>query len=186
MSADEEMPAQPKTAQLPAADPVQVRLKQMQDAITAAMQAGFRETNANIDLVSGDVKSLKRDVRDLQEWKIAVEGRPAPLTSERAKALIDEHPSQVDMEQQAALAAEIVKNQERDRKRDETHALATTTAEKLDDLKGSQALQLEILKRVDRLFDLVDRVRKHRLTKLIVAIITLALASYAAKRGLLP
>ncbi len=98
----DEAPTQPKTAQLPAADPVQVFLIEMR----RDMQAGFRETNANIDLVSGDLKTVKEDVRGLQRWKAEVEQQP-PITSERAKAIVQEHTSQVDLTRAAADAVII-------------------------------------------------------------------------------
>ncbi len=114
-----EPPEQPKTKQIPAASPVEILLTQ----IRTAMDAGFRETNANIDLVTGDVKSLKADVRNLQEWKLVVEKQPT-VTSERVRAIADGYTSQVDLQHEAALSAEIIKNRERDRKIADTHALA--------------------------------------------------------------
>ena len=121
------MPEQPKTMELPAADPVRVLLMQIQQSMTL----GFRETNANIDLVTGDVKSLKDDVRGLQKWKLDSERMPS-LTSERVRAVVDERASHVDLEAQAREADQIIKNAERDRQIAETRSLVEQAATKAD------------------------------------------------------
>jgi hypothetical protein len=90
------MPEQPKTTKLQAADPALVLLTQ----IKAAMEAGFRETNANIDLVSGDLNTVKAEVRAIQTWKGEQEAR-ASRHSLQAKA-----ESSHDLEQDAQLAQE--------------------------------------------------------------------------------
>jgi 23S rRNA pseudoU1915 N3-methylase RlmH len=78
--------------------------------------------------------------------------------------------SQHDATLAAQLAEEIVARQQ--------------LAKKVDALLTSQGLQTAILQRVDRFFDLCDRVRQHRLTKLVLALLTLAAAGYATSKGI--
>ncbi len=176
----DEMPKQPTTVQLPAADPVQVMLRQMEAAITASMQAGFRETNANIDLVSGDLRTVKEDVRGLQRWKAEVEQQP-PITSERAKAIVQEHTSQVDLTRAAADAVIIVENNERDRRIKETHALASQAATKEDVQKfladASEQQTAAILERF-------DAVVKNPIVSKILYLLGGAVLAYLASKGI--
>jgi hypothetical protein len=182
------------TQQLPAVSAVEILLTQIQQSMTL----GFRETNANIDLVTGDVRSLKADVRGLQEWKIALEKAP-PLTSERARAIVDEHASHVDLAAQAREAAALIKDEDRDRQiaetrdlaehaatKDDVSALATSTAtraevecmlaptaEKVDRLTATQDVQLAILARL-------DKVASNPTVKVIAGMVATAILTWLA------
>ncbi len=91
----------------------------------------------NVELMTGDMVTMKSDIRGLKKWRLEIEdgagSMPSipPMTSTGVRALIDGHPSAMDLSLQAAQAAEIIKNQERDRKIEETHALALGAAETL-------------------------------------------------------
>lgn len=102
--------------------------------LSTKVEEGFRQTNANIDLVTGDVRSLKTDVNELKAWKLRVESNPTdppPLTSERVRMVIDAHPSQMDLEQQSKLAEVIIKDEARDKAIAETRELAEKAAAEL-------------------------------------------------------
>ncbi len=185
----DDMPGQPTTKELPA-------VPQWAADLIISVKGGFASVNERLDGLEGTDKTLANEVARVV---IAVEDLRAAdrrheddirRLSERTKDT-SRTASSSSLEQHAKLAEEIVKNQERDQKRNDTHALAVATAENVDKLstafeESKQDLQLAVLKRIDRFFDFVDKVRTHRLTKLVVGIVTLLLASYAAKRGLLP
>jgi 23S rRNA pseudoU1915 N3-methylase RlmH len=78
--------------------------------------------------------------------------------------------SQHDATLAAMLAEEIVARQQ--------------LAKKFDTLLTSQGLQTAILERVDAVMAFVERVVNHRLTKLVLAVLTFTLASYAASKGI--
>lgn len=102
--------------------------------LSHASREGFRLLNANMEALHSEFGILRGDVRSLQQWRLDEERRrdlsmaPPPLTSARARQIIDEHPSQMDLEQQRLLAEQIIKNDERDKKIEETHALAERAA----------------------------------------------------------
>jgi hypothetical protein len=126
MSQDE-MPEQPKTAQLPAADPVQVLLMQLRNQMTA----GFNETRADLESVKNEGQRTNLRLTRLEMRQDDVETR-LTRSSDGVRGL-----SQHDVEHDAQLAQEKAARE----------ALAT----KVDDLSASQELQLAILGRLDKL-----------------------------------
>ncbi|HXG69976.1 MAG TPA: hypothetical protein VNJ04_05105 [Gemmatimonadaceae bacterium] len=153
MSSRDDMPAQPTTKQIPAADPVQVLLLQLK----SSMDTGFRETNANIDLLSGDLTSVKAEVRAIQTWKGEQEAR-STRTSHRVQQVSD-----ADLEQSAQLAQE----------RSAREALAT----KVGDLDHKQDVQLALLKQLVKLTE-------KPVVKLVATAIGTAILGYLSARGL--
>ena len=147
------MPPQPKTAQLPAADPVQVLLLQMQ----RSMDAGFREMGTDIKLVSNDLGIVKDRLVIVETWKNDQDSRMSRTSARVQQA------SEMDLAHEARLAAEIVARQE----------LAT----KLDALTESQAVQLAVLARL-------DKIATNPHIKLILAVLATAAMSWAASKGL--
>ncbi len=194
----DDKPEQHPTTKLAAVDPVTEAL--------GRIERDVRASRADIGALAHEFGTTKNDVRELQKWVIAeeerrdIESARAPLTSDRVKKLINEHPSQLELDTAAEQAKEIIKGRERDRRIEETHRLATGAATKADvagvaekadtaitkvnAIAESQDLQFAILQRVDKLFNFYERIRDHRLTRLIVAIATLSLAAYATSRGI--
>ncbi len=135
MSTDD-MPPQPTPANLPA----------MTDrALLEELASSSRKTLATVDRLELTVAGLVGDGRITHERIGGLESRisrleastsvppaPPPLTSERVRSMINGSPSQMDLEEQAKLAAEIVRGRERDQKIDDTLALATKAATKED------------------------------------------------------
>lgn len=73
MPPEDEMPKQPKTIELPA-----MTDRALLEDLTRVVKAGFAEVRVmrmDVDLLVGDLASLKVDVRELQKWKIASEER---------------------------------------------------------------------------------------------------------------
>ncbi len=68
--------------------------------LTKSMKEGFRQTNANIDLVSTDLSIVKDRVAIIESWKNDSETRMTRTSGRVTQA------SQVDMEQAAQLAQE--------------------------------------------------------------------------------
>ncbi len=211
------------TRELAAANPLEIAIAQL----ARSVDLGFREMRTDIRLVTSDVGQVKERLSVIEGRTSRLESAtspPPPLTSDRVRAVIEEHPSQLDLETQTKLASALDELAAERAKREQLEALAATKSDiagvatkadqaiakvdsltssaatksdvagvatkadqaiaKVDSLTTSQDLQLEILKRIDRLFDLVDRIRKHRLTKLVVGIATLLLATYAASKGI--
>lgn len=156
MANDEDTQPSHSTAVLPVITPTEVALAELMKEVRGA--------RADISLVSNDLGIVKDRVGIIESWKNDQDAR-ASRNSAGVKNLsaTDEHLS-------TAQAA--------------THALTVATAEKVELLTTSQQLQTEILKRVDRFFDLCDAFRKHPLTKLVAAILVLVLGGYAASKGL--
>ncbi len=134
------MPDQPKT----------VEIRAMTDrALLEDLARTVTNVANNVGEMRQDVTTLMADRPVLHSRLAGVEGRiarlespsmqpPAPLTSEHVRAVIDEHPSRMDLETAARQAEEIVKNQERDRRIAETLELATQAATKDDVAKIAQ------------------------------------------------
>ena len=122
----DDMPPQPKTAELPAADPVQVLLAQLK----VSMDAGFAGLRADVGLVSNDLGLLKDRVV-LVEKRVADGEERAARTSARVQGS-----SVVDLEHESQLAQERAAREE--------------LAAKVDALTASQTLQLAILGRLDK------------------------------------
>lgn len=134
MNADDKQPDEKKTVEIAAVPEWAVKM-------TERILSELGKTNANIALVSTDMGVVKERLGIVEDWKRKLEQGPSippppPLTSERVRAVIDGHPSQMDLKTQAELAETIAKDIERDRKIAETHeglqALAATAATKDD------------------------------------------------------
>jgi len=153
-----DMPDQPKTVQLPA----------MTDrALLEDLARNPRETKGAIERLTATVDGLVGDHQSLHMRMGSVEGRiaklesvsinppPPPITSDRIRAVVHEHTSQADLEQQAKLAEVIIKDQERDRRIEETHALALSAATKEDvqKLADTTASKAEVKELVDAAAD---------------------------------
>lgn len=142
---DEKMPEQPKTAELPAADPVQVLLLKLQ----RGMDAGFLNMGADIKLVANDLGVVKDRVTLLE--------RRADTTSDRVK-----QQSSSDLSQDAQLAQERVAREE--------------LAAKVDALTSTQATQLAILGRL-------DKVASNPTVKVLFGMLATALVTWLASHG---
>lgn len=136
--ADESMPAQPKTTQLPAADKNEILLAEIKTLMTQGLSAldakvaiGFGRLSADIALVSTDLGVVKDRVNVLEAFKVDSESRMSRTSTAVRGA------SQVDMEQAAQLA------QERTARED--------LAKQVASLATTNAAQLAILSRLDRL-----------------------------------
>lgn len=164
MSAEDEtrpdMPAQPKTAQFAQADRNEILLAELK----VIMCAGFKDLHekadrleANLELQSGEIGLVKREVSLLYEWRDTVDDR-LKSNSMRARGA-----SQVDLDQAKALL-------------DETSAreLMKVTVDKLAE---SNVVQLAILERLDGL-------AKHPTVKLLLAVAGVAATAWLASRGL--
>jgi len=101
------------------------------------------ELSKVVNGMATSVSTLVEDGKGMNLRVAGIEGRlarlesptnppPAPLTTDRVHALIDEHPSQLNLEIQARQAEQIIKDAERDRKIAETHDLASKAATKDD------------------------------------------------------
>lgn len=120
--ADNEKPAEKPTTKMEA-------VPEWAIALTNKVQEGFRQTNTNIDLLTGDLQTVKAEVRILTAWKIAVESNPTtppPITSERVKAVIESHPSQMDLETAAKLGQALAELSEERAKREKLEKESAT------------------------------------------------------------
>lgn len=107
--ATDEMPAQPKTVSLPA-----VTERTLLEDLTKVV----RNMADNFGQMRQDVTTLVADRPILYARLASVEGRiasvesasmpPPTITSTRVEAIIDEHPSQMSLEQQAKIASVII------------------------------------------------------------------------------
>ncbi len=128
----DEMPEQPKTTRLEAVP-----------SWASELATAVRNIALNVGTMNQSLGVLMEDRPVLHSRLAGVEGRlarietpsippPAAITSERVRAITDSYTSKVDLEQQARLADQIVKDAERDAERDrrieETHAIAIGTA----------------------------------------------------------
>ncbi len=147
----DDMPPQPTTTQLPAADPMAV--------LQRTIIAGFRDINATLDSVVHEGQRTNSRLTRIEERVDEVEGRIG-----RNSARVQES-SKVDLEHEAKLAVEIIARQE--------------LASKVDALTETQATQLAILGRL-------DKVASNPTVKVLAGMIATALLSYLASKGLHP
>lgn len=121
-----EPPEQPKTINLPAVPAWAVEL-------ATNVRQGFTEVRADLETVKAEgqrtnLRLTRQEVRmDDVETRLANNSERASRVSDGVRGL-----SSADLDQQAKLAAEIVRNEERDKKIAETHALASNAATKED------------------------------------------------------
>lgn len=57
----------------------------------------------NVEILTGDMTSMKIDIRALQQFKLDMEAAPKPVTSERVGAMVDVRASQMSLEQDAKV-----------------------------------------------------------------------------------
>jgi hypothetical protein len=148
-----DMPAQPKTATFAAADKNEILLAE----IKATVGSKVDRLEANLELQGGEIGLIKREVSLLYDWRDGVDER-LRSNSMRARGA-----SQVDLEQAKALSDEVTARE--------------SLKETVDDLAKSNAVQLAILERL-------DKVAKHPTVKIVLAIIGFLGASWLAARGL--
>ena len=162
-----DMPEQPKTTQLPAADPVHVLLLQMQRSIEAKLDSRFDSVDQRLDGLEGTDKTLANEVARVV---IAVEDlRCADRRHEDDIRRLSERTrdtsataSSAGLEHESRLAQEIVARQE--------------LAAKLDALTESQALQLAVLGRLDKLAN-------NPTAKVLIGMLATALITWLASHG---
>ncbi len=163
MSSDEEtrpeMPAQPKTRELPAADRTEIQINE----IKVLMLKGMGELDVKMALgfkaIMGDVADLSRRLIYVEDWKSESEARMTKTS------LAVRGASQVDLAHEAQLAHE----------RDAREALAT----KVDELAKTNETQLAILGRL-------DKVASNPLVKTVAAMLATALVTWLASHGVHP
>jgi hypothetical protein len=157
------MPAQPKTATFAAADKNEILLAEIKAIVCAVGEkvdtvgSKVDRLEANLELQGGEIGLIKREVSLLYDWRDGVDER-LRSNSMRARGA-----SQVDLEQAKALSDEVTARE--------------SLKETVDDLAKSNAVQLAILERL-------DKVAKHPTVKIVLAIIGFLGASWLAARGL--
>lgn len=141
MSTDKRIdpPEQPKTIEIASPPPWAIELMQRVTAGFTASEERFDRQDVTLDKVVNE--GIEANVRmsrfESRLSKLESPSVPPPpaLTSLRVREVIEQHPSQMDLETASKQAAEIVRGRERDRRIDETHALVMKAASK-DDLAG--------------------------------------------------
>lgn len=129
------MPEEPKTQELPAANPIEIQIHQL--ALTLA------RIEANIGALGSHVDTLDTDLRAVQKWRLGQDER-ASRHSDRVNGLakdtdrISEH----DLEQESKIADVIVWRAAADRK-------FKTIETKVDGVAAATTAQTVILNRVD-------------------------------------
>lgn len=152
-----EPPEQPKTTQMPV-------VPQWAIELTQAMKDGFRQTNANIELVSSDLGLLKSRVDILETERSKYSGGLRGLSTSDA-----EQAAQLAQERAAreALATE--------------HAVTKKTVEEIAVNQAALAktndTQLAILARL-------DKVASNPMVKTVVTILVTILGTWAASKGI--
>jgi hypothetical protein len=167
MSSDDDKPPmrpQPKTIELPA-----MTDRALLEDLTKVVKSGFGEVRllrADVDLLVGDLASLKVDVRELQKWKIGSEERLEKHSGGTRQL------SQSDAQQDRALAETLVK----------VRALETSQAaqtEKLSTLETTQARQLELLEKL-------NAIAANPMVRRVAYAVGAAVLAYLTARGWLP
>ena len=125
--------------------------------LTTAMKTGIAEVRADIGLVSNDLGVLKQRVSIIEGLRNSEEARASKLSG-GVRGL-----SNATLEHDAQLAAERMARE--------------TLAAKVDALTASQELQLAILSRL-------DKVMSNSSVKVILGVLAMAAASWAATKGL--
>lgn len=155
----EDFPPQPKTQELPAADPVAVQFNELKllivtglGALDARVGMGFRDLDtkvdrleANLELQGGELGLVKKEVGLLFDWKGDVDTR-LKNNSQRARA-----PSSFDMDQDAKLAQALSQLVEEKEKREKLEANAATKADLEAITKAQTSAIVEGIKGVETL-----------------------------------
>lgn len=146
----DDMPEQPKTTQLAAVPEWAIEL-------TRSMKEGFRVTNANIEVVSNDLTVVKDRLVIVERWKGEQDERASRMST-GVRGL-----SSANLEQDAQLAQE--------------RAAREALASKVQELTDSQAVQLAILTRL-------DKVASNPTVKVLLFLAGTAATGYLATKGI--
>lgn len=156
----DELPAQPKTRELPAADKTEIMFAELKVLVTTRfneLDAKVERLEGNLALTSGEVGVVKSELVTIHEWRGSIEER-LKNNSQRAKAMTDG-----DRAQDAQLAQEITARQ----------ALAA----KVDVLEQKTDAQTAILERL-------DKIASNPLVKQIAAAAGTAILTWLTMKGL--
>ncbi len=156
----DEMPPQPKTQQLPAADRTEILLAEMKALMVAGnaqinerVEVGFKSVKADMDLLGGQFESLERDVRGLQSWRVRTEDRAA------ASSLRVQQISAIDLEQDAKLANALIQLSEEKARREALEKNGATKADLEAITKAQTSAIVEGIKGVSSLAEKSPTVR---------------------------
>ncbi len=127
-----DMPPQPKTVQLPAADRAEIQFNEMKalfisgiNALDAKVALGFRNMTADVSNVASAVDVL-RDRVNLHDRRF--EDNEQRLNSNSMRAQVT---SSIDLDHEAKIAANIIKTNELEAVIHDTKALAIEASEEL-------------------------------------------------------
>lgn len=158
------MPTQPVTRDLPAADKTALQFAELRMLLINGfkvqddkIESRFVQLEANFELKGEQIQGIQLQVGELVTWKTLVTDR---LKTNSIRAQVT---SSVDLDHEAKIAEEIVARE----------ALAA----KVDDLSSSNAVQLAILTRLDRVFSNTS-------VKVILTVIATAATTWLASKGL--
>ncbi len=155
--ADDTIPEQPKTTQLPA-------VPQWAIELTQAMKDGFRTTDANFRTTNANIDTVTNELGVVKERLAVGEARINTLETERAKLSGGVRQlSSSNAEQDSQLAQE----------RSAREALAA----KVDVIGASQQVQLAIMERL-------DKVASNPTVKVLGGMLLTALVTWLASKGL--
>ncbi len=130
----------------------------------------------NVEILTGDMTSMKIDIRALQQFRIDVESAPRPVTSERAAAIVAASASKVSLEQDAKVGLLLAAKDEEIATLKANSATKEDIAKALDEVTEAQTKA--ILGAVDA-FAAKPLVKK--LTGAIVPVLMLAIAVIGLK-----
>jgi len=148
------------TVQIPQADIMSARLKQLLDSFDShrsEMQTAFKNLSANVELVSNDIGVVKERITILESWRSDQDVRITRASDGLRQA------SQADMAQEALLAEE----------RTAREALA----KQVETLSATNETQLAILSRL-------DKIASNPTIKIIATVAATALTTWAASKGM--
>lgn len=152
----DDMPEQPKTAQLAAVPQWAIELTQAMKNGVAELRADVAEVRADVSLVSNDMGLLKQRVSIIESLRVEDEARAVKLSG-GVRGL-----SNSDLEHASQLAQE--------------RAAREALAAKVDGLTSTQETQLAILSRL-------DKVASNPLVKTLAAMVATALLTWLAAHG---
>lgn len=109
----DDMPDQPKTQQMPAADKTDISIAELKTLVIN----GFRAVKLDMNAQGGQIGVIQKQLDILFEWKGGVEER-LKNNSQRAAATSD-----IDLDHEAKIAATIVKTEQLETAIHETRAI---------------------------------------------------------------
>lgn len=174
-SEDETRPNKPLPESKPTIPLPAVTDRALLEDLRKTVDAGFKTLSAHIDTLIVDSHGLGQRIGVVENRIAKLESPTIPpprgLTSERARALIEAHPSKMDLETAAKAAEAIVKQQDLEKKIAETHALASSAATKAD----VEAVKMEFVVATNEqtvaILSRLDAVAKNPLVRTIAAAI---------------